>query len=175
MTIECPGSRGNFRACHHHLTGLPQGLQWWPGAPDADQATAWLAQQTARRPLLQPAQQNLLDNLTALAGHTPGWQPRITDHAWQILSPLLPPLPHHGGRRRSERQLLEAIHHITCTHQPWTQLPHALGPFQACLRRYHQWLNDGTLTRITHTPLPETDQHWQHRLATHLDQTASSR
>ncbi|MGY4983963.1 transposase [Streptomyces sp. 900105755] len=127
---------------------------------------------SARRPLLLPAQQNLLDELTALAGHTPGWQPRITDHAWQILSPLLPPLPHHGGRRRSERQLLEAILHITCTHQPWTQLPHALGPFQACLRRYHRWLSNGTLTRITHTPLPETDQHWQHRLATHLDQTA---
>ncbi|MFF5044695.1 hypothetical protein [Streptomyces nigra] len=72
-----------------------------------------------RRPLLQPAQQNLLDDLTALAGHTPGWRPRITDDAWTILLPLLTPLPHHGGRRR-ERQLLEAILHITCTRQPWT-------------------------------------------------------
>ncbi|MGW5285000.1 transposase [Streptomyces collinus] len=161
-------------ACHHHLTGLPQGLEWWPGAPGADHATTWLAQQAARRPLLQPAQQHILDELTTLAGHTPGWRPRITEHAWQILSPLLPPLPHHGGRRRNERQLLEAILHITSTHQPWTQLPRALGPFQTCLRRYHQWLSDGTLARISRTPLPEADQHWQHRLATHLDQAASS-
>ncbi|MHC3475545.1 Helicase associated domain protein [Streptomyces sp. 7R007] len=162
-------------ACRHHQRGLPDGMTWWPGAPGADHADAWLTQQAARRPLLHPGQQDLIDELTALSDHTPGWQPRISDQAWTILSALLTPLPHHGGRRRSQRQLLEAILHITCTHQPWTQLPHALGPFQTCLRRYHRWLSDGTLTRITHTPLPETDRHWQTALTHHLDQAANSR
>ncbi|MGW1563379.1 transposase [Streptomyces sp. NPDC002144] len=160
--------------CRHHLTGLPQDLQWWPGAPGADHATAWLAQQAARRPLLHPGQQDLLDDLTALASQPLEWRPRITDHAWTILLPLLTPLPHHGGRRRNERQLLEAILHITCTHQPWTQLPHALGPVDACRHRYRHWHTDGTLARISHTPLPETDQHWQHRLATHLASAAGA-
>ncbi|WP_399145440.1 transposase [Streptomyces sp. MK7] len=45
-----------------------------------------------------------------------------------MLLPLLTPLPHHGGRRRNARQLLEVILHIACTRQPWTQLPHVLGP-----------------------------------------------
>ncbi|MFE2718904.1 transposase [Streptomyces mirabilis] len=155
-------------ACRHHLAGLPDGLALWPGAPDAEQATAWLDQQAARRPLLQPGQQDLIDELTALTSREPGWRPRISDHAWQILSTLLPPLPHHGGRRRSERQILEAIIHIACTGQPWTQLPHTLGPFQACLRRYQAWHADGTLTRISHTLLPEPDTAWQQRLAAHI-------
>ncbi|WP_329374421.1 transposase [Streptomyces sp. NBC_01483] len=161
-------------ACRHHLTGLPDGLQWWPGAPSADHATAWLDQQAVRRLLLQPGQQDLIDELTALAGQVPGWRPRISDHAWQILSTLLPPLPHRGGRRRSDRQILEAIIHIACTGQAWRQLPRALGPFQACLRRYQAWHADGTLTRISHTPLPEPDTAWQQRLAAHLDRAAST-
>ncbi|MBA6439942.1 transposase [Streptomyces sp. GMR22] len=161
-------------ACRHHLTGLPDGMTWWPGAPGADHAHAWLTQQTARRPLLQPGQQSLVDDLTALSSHPPGWRPRITDDAWTILLPLLPPLPHHGGRRRSNRQLLEAIVHIACTGQPWNQLPQALGPVDACRHRYRLWHADGTLTRIIHTPLPEDDRHWQQRLADHLDGAASS-
>ncbi|MFJ8086285.1 transposase [Streptomyces sp. NPDC096205] len=86
--------------------------------------------------------------------------------------PLLPALPHTGGRRRNERQVLEAIVHIACTGQPWPQLPRALGPFQACLRRYRRWLTDGTLARISDTSLRRADTAWQQRLARHIEGTA---
>lgn len=153
--------------CRHHLNGLPDGLQWWPGAPDAEQAAAWLHQQVEQRPLLQDAQNTLIDELITLAGTVPAWRPRITDEAWTILSALLPPPPRNDSRHRSERQILEAIIHITCTGAPWAQLPQALGNSQACRRRYQRWLADGTLAHITAAPLPPSDTVWQQRLATH--------
>lgn len=155
-------------ACRHHLAGLPDGLAWWPGAPDTEQATAWLAEQQDRQPLPHPQQQDLIGQLNALAGKVPVWQPRISDTAWHTLSALLPPPPRTGSRRRSERQILEAIIHITCTRQAWPRLPQALGPFQTCRLRYLSWLADGTLTRICHAALPATDQAWQHTLTGRL-------
>ncbi|MFG2638086.1 Helicase associated domain protein [Streptomyces sp. NPDC048362] len=50
-------------AARHHLTGLPEGLSWWPGAPDAEHALAWLRQQHAHGTSLQPGQQQLIDEL----------------------------------------------------------------------------------------------------------------
>ncbi|MDX3067760.1 transposase, partial [Streptomyces sp. ND04-05B] len=161
-------------AAHYHLNGRPDGVQWWPGAPNADHASAWLHQQTARRLLLQPAQRDLIDGLVALTSQVPGWRPRISDPAWQILSALLSPLLHHGGRRRSDRQVLEAIIHIACTGQPWTRLPQDLGSFQACLRRYRLWHADGTLNRVCRAVLPETDTGWQQHLAAHIAPSAGS-
>ncbi|MGW7673017.1 Helicase associated domain protein [Streptomyces sp. NPDC054775] len=54
-------------AARHHHTGLPHGLAWWPGAPDAQQATTWLHEQIARRRHLHPGQQQLLDELHKIA------------------------------------------------------------------------------------------------------------
>ncbi|MFF2363822.1 transposase [Streptomyces sp. NPDC058122] len=153
--------------CRHHHCGLPEHLRWWPGAAGADHAGAWLHQQQARRLLLQPGQRDLLDELTALAGGAPGWRPRISDSAWQTLHLRLPPLAHHGGRRRDERQVLEAILHIACTQQPWAGLPQVLGPAETS-RRYHRCHTDGTLTRISHARRPETDARWQQQLTDHL-------
>jgi hypothetical protein len=152
-------------AARHHLRGLPAGVQWWPSAPTADHAAAWLHQQADRRPLLQPAQKTLVDELIALAGTVPMWRPRISDGAWHTLSALLPPLPRNDSRHRSERQILEAIVHIACTGQPWAQLPQALGNSQACRRRCQRWLADGTLARLAGAPLPGTDTASQQRLA----------
>ncbi|WP_316745460.1 helicase associated domain-containing protein [Streptomyces sp. MK7] len=63
-------------AARHHLTGLPDGLTWWPGAPNADHAGAWLTRQAARRLLLRPGQQQLIDELLPAGGRgsrtTPG-------------------------------------------------------------------------------------------------------
>ncbi|OIJ92419.1 Helicase associated domain protein [Streptomyces monashensis] len=154
--------------CRHRLSGLPHHLAWWPDAPNREYAIAWLSEQAARRPLLQPGQQDMVEELLALAGGVPQWQPRISDIAWQTLSPLLPPPTHTGGRPRSERQLLEAIIHIACTRQAWTRLPAALSPFEACRHRYLNWHSDGTLTRICQAVLPEQDTHWQQHLATYL-------
>ncbi|MGW0211349.1 transposase, partial [Streptomyces sp. NPDC003233] len=158
-----------WRTCRYHLTGLPRGLDWWPGAPDAEHAAAWLREQSARRPLLQPGQRRLVDELLSLAGRVPVWQPRISDAAWQMLSDLLPARSHTGGRLRCERQLLEAIVHVACTGQAWTRLPPALGPFLACRRRFLRWREDGTLERVCRAVLPEEDTPWQRRLATYID------
>ncbi|WP_159398256.1 transposase [Streptomyces aureocirculatus] len=142
-------------ACRYHLTGLPDGVEWWPGAPDDEHITAWLAEQSARRALLLPEQRRRVDELLSLTGGMPVWRPRISDVAWQTLSGLLPARSHTGGRPRGERQSLEAIVHIACTGQAWTRLPPALGPFQACRRRFIRWRDDGTLQQISRAVLPE--------------------
>jgi transposase len=160
-------------ASRYHLAGLPDGLAWWPGAPQAEQALAWLGEQQARRPLLQPQQQDLVGQLEALASPVPVWQPRISDTAWHALFVLLPPPQHSGGRRRSERQVLEAIVHIACTGRPWSQLPQLLGDPQACRRRYQRWLADGALTRVAQASLPDSDTAWQQRLAAHITSSAA--
>lgn len=55
-------------ACRYHLTRLPDGLVWWAAAPNGEHAAAWLCEQSARRPMLQPRQQSLVDELLSLAG-----------------------------------------------------------------------------------------------------------
>ncbi|WP_234436222.1 Helicase associated domain protein, partial [Streptomyces sp. NRRL S-813] len=159
-------------AARYHLTGLPDGVEWWPGAPEAEHAAAWLGVQRARRPLLQPGQQQLVDELVSLAGEVPVWQPRISDAAWQALSGLLPARSHTGGRPRSERQVLEAIVHIACTRQAWRRIPQVLGPFQACRLRFLRWREDGTLEQICDAVLPESDTLWQQRLTAYLHSPA---
>lgn len=158
-------------ASRYHLTGLPDGVEWWPDAPNDEHITAWLREQSARRTLLLPEQQRLVDELLSLTGGSV-WQPRISDVAWQTLSGLLPARSHTGGRPRSERQILEAIVHIACTGQAWTRLPSALGPFQACRRRFLCWRDDGTLKRICRAVLPEGDAVWQQQLAAYIDTSA---
>ncbi|MGY5060005.1 Helicase associated domain protein [Streptomyces sp. 900105755] len=159
-------------ASRYHLTGLPDGVEWWPGAPNDEHITAWLREQSARRTLLFPEQRRLVDELLSLTGGTPVWQPRISNVAWQTLSGLLPARSHTGGRPRSERQILEAIVHIACTGQAWTRLPPALGPFQACRRRFLRWRGDGTLKQICRAVLPEVDAVWQQRLGAYIDASA---
>lgn len=159
-------------ASRYHLTGLPDGVEWWPDAPNDEHITAWLWEQSARRTLLLPEQQCLVDELLSLTGEMPVWRPRISNVAWQTLSGLLPARSHTGGRPRSERQILEAIVHIACTGQAWTRLPPALGPFQACRRRFLRWRDDGTLKRICRAVLPEGDAVWQQRLAAYIDTSA---
>lgn len=151
-------------AAHHHLNGLPAGTQWWPDAPGAEGALTWLRQQHARRCLLLPGQQQLTAELMRAGGRGPVWQPRISDRAWQTLTQLLPSRPPGDRRYRSERQILEAVIHIACTRQTWPQLPAELGSFPACRTRFQRWHADGTLTRICHTALPESDTHWQQQL-----------
>ncbi|MFF7717658.1 transposase [Streptomyces sp. NPDC007988] len=154
--------------CRYHLGGLPDGLEWWPGAPDAEHTANWLREQAERRLLLQPGQRQLVDELLALAGALPVWQPRISDAAWQTLAPLLPARPDTGSRPRCDRQILEGIVHVARTRQAWRRLPPALSPFGACRSRFLRWSQDGTLQQICRAVLPEQDTLWQRRLAAYL-------
>ncbi|WP_143674577.1 MULTISPECIES: Helicase associated domain protein [Streptomyces] len=155
-------------AARYHLTGLPKGTVWWPDAPEPEYTAVWLREQLARRPLLQPGQRSLVEQLLPLAGEAPVWQPRISDAAWRAVSALLPPLSHSGGRRRCERQILEAIVHIACTKTTWRRLPQALGSAWTCQQRFGRWREDGTLERICRARLPEPDTRWQRPLAAWL-------
>ncbi|MFH8349669.1 helicase associated domain-containing protein [Streptomyces sp. NPDC018045] len=49
-----------YWAARHHLHDLPEGVVWWTGAPDEDQARQWLHAQQASWHLLQPGQQELV-------------------------------------------------------------------------------------------------------------------
>ncbi|MFD4552273.1 transposase [Streptomyces sp. NPDC058466] len=62
--------------------------------------------------------------------------------------------------------------HIACTGQAWTRLPPALGPFQACRRRFLRWRDNGTLKRICRAALSEQDTGWQQQLAAYVDFSA---
>ncbi|MXM68941.1 transposase [Streptomyces sp. HUCO-GS316] len=158
-----------WQACRFHLTGLPDGVMWWPGAPGAEHTFAWLQEQAARRPLLHPGQQRLVDELLPVAGPLLKWRPRISDTAWQTLSPLLPARTHTGGHRpRCERQILEAIVHVAVTGRSWRRLPSVLGDFIVCRRRFLRWQQDGTLHQVAAARLPETDTRWQQQLAAYI-------
>ncbi|MFD5390793.1 transposase [Streptomyces sp. NPDC127074] len=169
-----------WRAASYHLTGLPHGCHWWPGAPDTEHAAVWLARQSSRRALLHAGQQQLLDEL---ARHTADCAPlpveaaaaEITDEAWRVLTALMPRQATAGGRWREHRQVLEGIAYTVRTGRGWRDLPDRYGPWQTCYRRYTRWLADGTLHRITSTPLPATDQAWQTALAGRLSQCLSRR
>lgn len=152
-------------AARYHLTGLPHGAVWWPGAPDVGSARRWHAVQIARYTHLQHGQRQLLDQLAALDGATaPPAIPSVSDAAWPVVCALLPALP--GGRRwRDHRQVLDGMLYIACTRQPWRHLPDSYGPWQTCYRRFQLWAQDGTLDRLTHTTLPAADHAWQTALA----------
>ncbi|MCX4993757.1 Helicase associated domain protein [Streptomyces sp. NBC_00568] len=155
-------------AVHHHLNGLPDGSQWWPDAPGREGAVAWLREQHARASLL-PGQQQLVADLTPVAGDGPVWRPRISDQAWHTLADLLPSRPAGDRRYRSEREILEAIIHIARTGRTWPHIPEELGSFATCRITFKRWRADGTLTRICEASLPETDAPWQQQLTAYID------
>lgn len=161
----------SYCAAHHHTHGLPEGVEWWPGAPDLEQARQWLSMQQESRPHLQDGQQELVDALAAaqLAPHKTTSE--ISDAAWRVLAPLLPAHPHTGGRWRDHRQIMEGIAYILRTGQPWKNLPHRFGPWNTCYRRYRRWITDGTLHQLIRARVPAADRCWQDAFAQALSQT----
>ncbi|WP_399946227.1 transposase [Streptomyces sp. BBFR25] len=159
-------------AARYRLAGLPEGCQWWPGAPETERSMTWLRRPRARRVLLHPGQQQLLDALpqhtgTQTSALTASGRREVSDQAWALICPLMPRQQSAGGRWREHRLLIDGIAHTARTDTPWREPAH-YGPWQTCYRRYKRWLADGTLHQITALTLPTTDHEWQIAVARRL-------
>ncbi|MFD9961825.1 IS5 family transposase [Amycolatopsis sp. NPDC059020] len=72
----------------------------------------------------------------------------MTDRAWAVIKPLLPP-QQGGGRRWCEhRQVINAIVWKLRTGAPWRDLPERHGPRKTAHERLRLWTKDGTWGKI---------------------------
>jgi putative transposase len=77
----------------------------------------------------------------------------LTDEAWQLLAPLLPP-EQSGGRPRTypRREVRNGIPDVLRGGGAWRFMPHARPPWQTAYQTCRAWPQDGTWLRI-HEPL----------------------
>lgn len=72
----------------------------------------------------------------------------MTDRAWAVIEPLLPPVSGGGRRWRDHRQVLNAILWKLRTGAPWRDLPERYGPWKTAHERLRRWTADGTWETI---------------------------
>jgi transposase len=81
-------------------------------------------------------------------------EPRIellTDVAWELVKPLMPPQKPPSGRpRRNHRSVLGGMLWVLSTGSSWRELPEEeFGPWQTVYGRYRKWYEEGLWQRIT--------------------------
>ena len=72
----------------------------------------------------------------------------LTDVAWAVIVPLLPPDGRRGGRWRDHRQVINAVLWHVRTGAPWRDTPERYGPWKTAHERLRRWTADGTWERI---------------------------
>jgi transposase len=72
----------------------------------------------------------------------------VTDRAWAVIEPLLPPVQGGGRRWRDHRQVINAILWKLRTGAPWRDLPQRYGPWKTAHERLRLWTRDGTWDKI---------------------------
>ena len=73
----------------------------------------------------------------------------LTDAAWSVLAPLLPPAK--GGGRPRDVDLREILNAAFYKHDggcSWRLLPHDLPPWQTVYTYVRAWMRDGTWERL---------------------------
>jgi putative transposase len=76
----------------------------------------------------------------------------LSDEAWALLEPLLPPPFSVGAPRRTDfRELLDAIFDVLSTGCAWSALPHDFPPEGTVRDYFHQWRRSGLWQRIHDT------------------------
>jgi transposase len=75
----------------------------------------------------------------------------LTDVAWELVKPLMPPQKPLSGRpRRDHRSVLGGILWVLSTGSSWRELPEEeFGPWQTVYGRYRKWHEEGLWQRIT--------------------------
>jgi len=73
----------------------------------------------------------------------------VTDEAWQLLAPLLPPETSDGRPRNyPRREVLKGIHDILRGGCAWRLMPHALPPGQTAYQSCRAWRPEGTWRKL---------------------------
>ncbi|CAL9363217.1 hypothetical protein SUDANB120_06619 (plasmid) [Streptomyces sp. enrichment culture] len=84
----------------------------------------------------------------------------ISDAAWAVIEPLLPPAGRARGRWRDHRQVLEGIVFKFRTGLPWRDLPERFGPWQTVHGRFARWAADGTFDRLLAAAQTRAEVDW---------------
>ena len=84
----------------------------------------------------------------------------LTDAAWAVLQPLIPP-PKPGGLPRitDMREILNAALYVHCRGCSWRSLPHDFPPWQTVYGYVWRWKQDGTWERML-VALREVEERW---------------
>ena len=72
----------------------------------------------------------------------------LTDQAWAVVKPLLPPNRRSGGQWADHRRTINGILWRLRTGAPWRDLPERYGSWQTCYERFRRWQQDGTWDRL---------------------------
>jgi putative transposase len=69
----------------------------------------------------------------------------LTDAAWALLAPLLPP-ERPGGRHREHdrREVIHGIRYVLRTGAAWRHIPHDLPHWNLCYPWFRRWRDDGS-------------------------------
>jgi transposase len=83
-----------------------------------------------------------------------GKRHELTDQAWAVLEPLLPP-PRRGHPWRDHRAVINGILWVLATGVPWRDVPERYGPWPTLYDRFVRWTRDGTWNRLLQALLAE--------------------
>ena len=72
----------------------------------------------------------------------------LTDQAWAVIEPLLPPNRRSGGQWADHRRTINGILWRLRTGAPWRDVPERYGPWQTCYERFRRWQQNGTWDRL---------------------------
>lgn len=74
----------------------------------------------------------------------------LSDTAWAVLEPLIPPVK-PGGRPRAhpDRDLLDAMRYVLRGGIAWRALPHEYPPWQTVYHYFRRWRLDGSWERLS--------------------------
>lgn len=81
----------------------------------------------------------------------------LTNCAWSLLEPHLPPSGGRGGRWNDHRTVVNGILFRVRTGVPWHDLPERYGSWKTVYERHRRWSADGTWDRILQSVQADAD------------------
>ena len=85
----------------------------------------------------------------------------ISDHAWELLEPLLPGRPGSwGGIARDNRLFVNAVFWILRTGALWRDLPPDYGDWKNTHRRFSRWRDKGIWEKLFKALMDDPDFEW---------------